>query len=284
MGHQFQQRISIVLNYCHIITIWFVLMVSHPSVSVKTARPTRVPGSPDIVTKADFPYIFWKPTSGPYTPPPSPQAQIGPTKYLHYHGTAIGDQHIDVSEPQILPIQIPKDVVGDALKHPSTTTLANSYPTSATPQYGRHPGKTDPPPLYHPERLYEGHRFRGPGKEQSKTSQTEARHPNHRYPDQNTSNEKYGEDYVKNLIKPQQSWTDSIYKQMEPFLQFPSWATGLLDKGKKPVVQNNFNQYETTEDPEQPHHFFSISGSPPNIIPEIEDKTIIPTNSYNYNK
>ncbi|KAK3864718.1 hypothetical protein Pcinc_029612, partial [Petrolisthes cinctipes] len=91
--------------------------------TTQSPGPTVVPGSHHLVSDTDFP-------------------------------TSSGGLQANAVWPQI-----PDDLVGNASLpvEPLTPTVppVPVYPTSITPQYGRHPGATEAQHLYHPERLYQ---------------------------------------------------------------------------------------------------------------------------------
>ncbi|XP_042876058.1 uncharacterized protein LOC122255807 [Penaeus japonicus] len=119
-------------------------------------RPTRVPGSSHLIIKSEFPYIYWRASPRPYTPTQPSAITQNHTSYPYFYGE-FADEHVSNDTTwQAMPIQLPDDLVGafDEKSTHTTTTQTPPYPTQVSPQYGRHPGVTERPHLFHPERLY----------------------------------------------------------------------------------------------------------------------------------
>ncbi|KAK4290116.1 hypothetical protein Pmani_036965 [Petrolisthes manimaculis] len=127
--------------------------------TTQSPGPTVVPGSHHLVSDTDFPYEFWRATGQRRVAPSTHKSPQHHSDYGYYYGEPKIDLGNNPTTWKILPIQIPDDLVGNASLpvEPLTPTVppVPVYPTSITPQYGRHPGATEAQHLYHPERLYQ---------------------------------------------------------------------------------------------------------------------------------
>lgn len=114
--------------------------------------------SSNKISSSSFPYEFWKPQSPtdarslPLEPSQNPLEQ----EYGYFYGHPLAaDEVEDPSTWTLLPIKVPKDVVGHAREKTTLNPLKDvtTYPSSFTPQYGRYPGATEAPPLFFPQRF-----------------------------------------------------------------------------------------------------------------------------------
>ncbi|XP_069995754.1 uncharacterized protein [Penaeus vannamei] len=144
------------------------------------AHPTRVPGSSHLLIKSEFPYLYWRASPRPYTPSFSSVVTQGHSSYPYFYGESASEHVSDATTWQAMPIQLPDDLVGafDERTTYSTTTQTPPYPTQISPQYGRHPGMTERPHLFHPERLYPS----SYNKVNRVIKYTESFNSNHNYP------------------------------------------------------------------------------------------------------
>ncbi|XP_076069810.1 uncharacterized protein LOC143041689 [Oratosquilla oratoria] len=178
--------------------VCYLLLFLQSVSSVSFSQPTRVPGSPELVKADMFPYLFWKPPEGRfYLPSPYPPESVD--RYGYYYPDPVSDGAIDAIDWEILPIQIPNDLVSGVKEEEEDDeapvyklrAMSPPYPKTLTPQYGRHPGSSEPLPLVYADELFgnkNGVPFQSssssssPQVVQRKVSQTENRYASHRYP------------------------------------------------------------------------------------------------------
>ncbi|XP_071546807.1 uncharacterized protein [Panulirus ornatus] len=225
---------------CLIWTLLLTAVLTMGSGDIKS-RPTRVPGSEHLVLRSDFPYEFWRASPRPYTPAPPVSRSSENTNYGYFYGESRDEVESDPSTWQILPIQIPDDLVGDLdFLTQRTTPEVPTYPTSPTPQYGRHPGVTEPPHLFHPERLYKRLKSNnGRHETDASGSSNTPRHPSHAHPvwEKQTMQDSQThpiEEEVDSVPAPDfqgpepprrtkmpdlfSSWTQSLREQLKPYI------------------------------------------------------------------
>ncbi|KAK7066916.1 hypothetical protein SK128_010726 [Halocaridina rubra] len=255
-------------------------------------HPTRVPGSEHLLVQTDFPYPFWKPSPRPYTPSVPPTPTTTPASYGYFYGDAIDDAAPDSSSWHMLPIQIPDDLVGAVNERKTViTTPSPKYPTSATPQYGQYPGVTEKPHLYYPERLY-AHQHNSHSHEQNEPKNP-LRHQNQYSHYENSednvisSHSLYNPQYANRPVKqkkPQTPWHQSLFDQLEPFMEahipkipdlpkipsinsisrlptFPPWVIRNSNRDQEEesalsISDSDTPEYDTQE--EQMHQFYPI--------------------------
>nr|XP_053633987.1 uncharacterized protein LOC128689655 [Cherax quadricarinatus] len=192
----------------------------------RPGQPTKVPGSDHLVVQTEFPYVFWRASSRPYTPKPPYPEYLESKNYPYFYGDGKDDSISDPTTWKIMPIQIPDDLVSDTSQWtPMTTMEMTKYLIPPTPQYGRHPGVTESPHLFHPERLYTH------VKNESHYLPSVSRYTDHRLPNKEAADEKdsytfYQPEYLRSPQQVNQtekpelslSWHQSLMKQLEPFI------------------------------------------------------------------
>lgn len=206
-------------------SLWAVLLtatLAMGSGDIKS-RPTTVPGSDHLVLSKDFPYEFWQASGRPYTLGPPPRRSSEPTNYGYFYGQTRDEADSDPNTWQILPIQIPDDLVGDLdFWTQRTTTEVPTYPTPPTPQYGRHPGGTEPPHLFRPERLYTT--FKNNSNNETQTSGIWRRNQEgSTLMDQDASSQSQSASFPGRPNQTKRpdlfsSWTQSLRERLEPYI------------------------------------------------------------------
>ncbi|XP_068216352.1 uncharacterized protein [Palaemon carinicauda] len=194
------------------------------------SHPTRVPGSKHLVVQTDFPYEYWRPSPKPYRQAVPSTVTSAPASYGFYYGESSKDYEIDASAWKMLPIQLPDDLVGAVNERTTQTTnpapTAPTYPTTAIPQYGRHPGVTERPHLFHPERLYT--HVKDSDGSYERLGSNGLRHPHQQYhshgnmPIKDHSEEAYQIPQPlqkpNRFRKPQNSWQNGILENLDSFV------------------------------------------------------------------
>nr|XP_045615602.1 uncharacterized protein LOC123768856 [Procambarus clarkii] len=258
---------------------WTMLLMASVMTALegKRSHPTRVPGSDHLVVQTEFPYAFWRASSRPSTPRVTTPHHTEAPSYPYFYGEAKDDPGNDPTTWQIMPIQIPNDLVSYSSQRTQlTTSQVPSYPTTPTPQYGRHPGVTDPPPLFHPERLYRARNESDNNRQPAGGSST---HQVHRYSNEESnvlrdSYSSYHAEYSKppqkigQTEKPEVSlpWHQSLSAAIDSHLsklpalpKLPEWPLrGKQDKHKIQTDTLAEKSDTTSNDEHVVHKFYHI--------------------------
>ncbi|XP_064111755.1 uncharacterized protein LOC135219161 [Macrobrachium nipponense] len=258
-----------------------LLMMLQTTICEPQHHPTRVPGSKHLVVQTDFPYEYWRPSAKPYRPAVPRTVTSTPASYGFYYGESSKDHEIDASAWQMLPIQIPDDLVGAVNERTTQATTpaptAPTYPTTVTPQYGRYPGVTERPHLFHPERLYthvkdyddqveyEGH----PGKRPRPSHQQYFKDPSEEEVYQISQQPPRKANRFK---KPQNSWHSSILENLESIVATHSPHESKFQRphhhhinniSRRPAWPYGSSQEEYDDDAQaigedKPHHLYAM--------------------------